>query len=172
LSVVRIGINRTLAAGIVAVLSAGAMLVPLEASARAGGFAAGHAIFNHGEFRRFGGPLFIWSGPLPPAAVSGGPVAHVRASRLEPARHHRRVFGVGLPLSGIGGFYGPLGDPIANVGAIDRPAGARAADDTSPVPEGVDRIGVNRDGCRSQTRIVPSEAGGERPIRITWCRGG
>jgi hypothetical protein len=31
-------------------------------------------------------------------------------------------------------------------------------------------VSVNGGDCRSETRTVPSEAGGERPIEITWCR--
>jgi hypothetical protein len=163
-------VSRSLAAGIGAVLSAGSMLAPFEASARAG-FVVGRATFNHGgDFHRFGGHPFVWFRRVPPVAASGGFAAEFRTPGSESVRHYRRIFGHGLPVTGIGVSFGPFDEPIAAVGAIDRPPGPGAADDSSP--EGSDRILVNRGDCRSETRMVASEAGGERPIRITWCRKG
>jgi hypothetical protein len=153
-----------------AVLSAGPVLAPQQASARAGGFAAGQATFNHGDFHRFGGQPFVRFGQVPRLIVRGSPAGIDRSSGLEPVRHHRRVFGFGLPVTGIGVSFGPFDEPPADLGAIDRPPGLGAADDSPP--EGGDRILVGRGGCRSETRIVASEDGGERPIRITWCRKG
>jgi hypothetical protein len=159
-------VNRTLAAGVVAVplvavLVAGVMLTPAPASARAGGFAAGHVSFNHGDFRRFGGLPLVRPGQMPPIVVSAGPPGINRIPALDVVRHHRRVFGLGIPVAGVGVSYGPFDQPIADVGLHAADDGARAG-----------WTAANRGGCRSETRIVASEAGGERPIRITWCRNG
>ena len=166
-------VNRTLAAGTVAVLMVAALgadplIAPLQASARAGGFAAGHATINHGDFRRFGGQPLVRPGQMPPVVVSVAPAGINRTSALDPVRRHRRVFGFGLPVAGVGVSFGPFDQPIADVGAIDRVPGLRAADDGTADAW----TSANRGGCRSETRIVASEAGGERPIRITWCRKG
>lgn len=166
-------VDWTSAAGTMAVLAiivAGPMLAPPRAWARAGGFATGHASFNHGDFRRVGGQPFVRFRQMPPVVVSVGPAGINRTSGSEPVRLHRRIFGYGLPVRGIGISFGPFAEPVADVGAIDRSTGPRAVDDGSPIPEGGDGISVNRGGCRSETRTVSSEDGGERPIRITWCR--
>jgi hypothetical protein len=170
---VRKVLNRTLRTGVVlAVAFLGAVPVPLQATARAGGIVAGQAAFNHCDFRGFVGQSLVRPGQMPPAVVSGAPAAVNRISGnrfsgFAPARLHRRIFGFGIPVVGVGVSYGPFDDPIADVGAIHRP---RAVDDSASFPEGGDRI--LRGGCRSETRMVSSEAGGERPIRITWCRKG
>jgi hypothetical protein len=155
-------VNRTLAAGVVAVplvavLVAGVTLTPPQASARAGGFAVGHASFNHGDFRGFGGQPLVRPGQMPPVVVSVAPARINRIPALDAVRHHR-VFGFGLPVAGVGVSFGPFDQPIAEVGIHAADAGA---------PDG-----WTSGGCRSETRIVASEAGGERPIRITWCRKG
>jgi hypothetical protein len=172
-------VNRVGAAGLLAVLCASVLLAPPQASGRAGGLAAGHATFSRAgfgrgsfghrdltfgdlrfdDFRRLGGQPFVRLAPVP---LSGRPVAVNRASALEP--HHRRFFGFGLPIGGIGVWEGPFDQPGTDVGYLDRPAGATAAQDG-------DRMVADR-GCRSETRIIPSENGGERSIRITWCRKG
>jgi hypothetical protein len=143
------------------------MLAPLQASARAGGFAAGHAAFVHGDFRHFVGQPLVRPGQAPPVVVSSAPVLVNRAFGFESLRHHRRFFGFGFPVGGIGVSYGPYPYevPIVDVGAIARPSG------TAPVAQDGDRSRPG-DGCRSETRLVPSEAGGEQPITITWCRKG
>jgi hypothetical protein len=167
--------NRTLGAGVVLViacLGAGPVPAPLQATARAGGVVAGHAAFNHGDFRGFGGQPLVRPGQMPPVVVSGGPAGINRPFGFEPARFHRRHFGFGLPVVGIGPSFLQFDEPIAYVGAIARSPALHAADDASLVPEGGERISVNRGGCRLETRIVASEAGGERPIRITWCHKG
>jgi hypothetical protein len=150
---------RTLAAGIGAVLTLGAMVAGPQASARAGGFVAGRPAFNHRDFPRFVGQPLVRPGQPPPVVVSSAPADVNRTFAFEPVRHHRRFFGHGLPLAGIGIAYGPFGAPIADFGTLARPQ------DTSQAAEGASV-------CRSETRLVPSEAGGERPITITWCHKG
>ena len=130
----------------------------------------GHADFNHGGFHRFSGQPLVRPGQAPPIVVRGGPAATNRRFGFEPAGYHRRFFGFGLPGAGIGVSFDPFDGPITDLRAADRPAGLRAADDG--LPEGTDRVSSDRSGCRSETRMVASEDGGERSIRITWCRKG
>jgi hypothetical protein len=139
------------------------MLAPLQASARAGGFMAGHATFNHLGFSRFVGQPLVRPGQVPPVVVSGVSAAINHTFGFEPVRPHRRFFGFSFPLTGIGVSYGPYDGPLVDVGA-PRPAG------TAPVAQDGDRSPAG--GCRTETRLVPSEAGGEQPITITWCRKG
>ena len=170
LSAVHKVLNRALWTGVVAVLvvaflGAGLMLGPLQEMARAGDVVAGQATFNRGDFHGFVGQPLVRPGQMPPAVVSIPAIVH-RPFGTEPARLRHRIFGLGLPAAGVGLSYGPFDD----VGAINPPAGAGAADDG--YPDGGDRISANRGGCRSETRMVSSEDGGERPIKITWCRKG
>lgn len=147
---------RTLAAGIGAILTLGAIVAVPQASARAAGFVAGHAAFNHRDFPRFlAQPLVRPGQPLP---VVVGSAAN-RTLEFEVVHHHRRFFTHRLPLAGIGVAYGPFEAPIADFGTIARPPEASQAAEVGSV-------------CRSETRMVASEAGGERPITITWCRKG
>jgi hypothetical protein len=172
---VRKVLNRTFGIGAVArllvgVLGAGLVLVPLQTSARAGGLMAGHATFGRGDVLRFGGQPLVRPGQVPPVVVTGGPATVNRISNrmfgVERERHLRRFFGFGFPVAGAALWYGPYDQPIPYVGVIARsPA-------LPPIPETGDRISVNHDDCRSETRIVASEDGGERPIKITRCRGG
>jgi hypothetical protein len=147
---------RTLAAGIGAVLTLGAMVAAPQASARAGSLVAGHPAFNHRDFPRFLAQPLVRPGQPLPVVVSS---AANRTLDFEAVHHHRRFFGHGLPLAGIGVAYGPFDAPIADVGTIARPPEASQAAEVGSV-------------CRSETRVVASEAGGERAITITWCRKG
>lgn len=150
--VVRSTIDRTWAAGIGAILALASMLAPPEASARAG---FGRATFNQGAVNGIGGHPLVW--PKPAGVTGSIPVAELHGARFEP--HHRRFFGLGLPLAGIGVAYGPFDAPIADVGTIARPPEASQAAVVGSV-------------CRSENWMAASEAGGERPITITWCRKG
>jgi hypothetical protein len=115
-----------------------------------------------------GQPL-VRPGQMPPVVVSRVP-APVRRFGFVPGREHRRFFGFGLPVAGpaLVPFYGP----IADVGPIAQPQVLSPLVLPVPGPEGSDRSSVNGPDCRSETRMVSSEAGGERPIKITRCRGG
>ena len=127
----------------------------------------GHADFNHGGFHRFSGQPLVRPGQAPPIVVRGGPAATNRRFGFESAREHRRFFGFGFPVVGVGPAFGPFEAPIADVGAVAPGPVLRAAEPGSREP-----ISVAGGDCRSETRTVPSEAGGERPIKITWCRKG
>jgi hypothetical protein len=169
-SIVRDLTNRILGTGVTAVLMAalrgvvllgvvffGAGLMP--ASARAGGLAGGGVA----------GQSLVRPGQMPPVVVTHVP-APVRRFGFEPAREHRRFFGFGLPFGGpaLVPFYGP----IADVGPIAQPQVLSPLVLPVAGPEGSDRSPANGPDCRSETRMVSSEAGGERPIKITRCRGG
>jgi hypothetical protein len=78
-------------------------------------------------------------------------------------RRHRHFFGLGLPIAGIGVTYGPYDGPLVDIAAIARPS------DTVPVTQDGNRGLAG--GCRSETRLIPSEAGGEQPITITVPKG-
>jgi hypothetical protein len=76
---------------------------------------------------------------------------------LEPLQSSARVGGfvAGHATFKRGGFHRFVGQPLVRPGQ------------SPPVVESGER-----GDCRSEPRIVPSEAGGERQIRITWCRKG
>ena len=52
----------------------------------------------------------------------------------------------------------------SDVGAVIRPSGI------VPVVQDGDRGLAGGAACRSETRLVPTEAGGQQSITITWCR--
>jgi hypothetical protein len=172
-------LNRTLGTGVIAVPTAAllrvaylsvaylsvAFLMPVPA--QAGALMAGHATFNGGNFHGLAGQPLVRPGQAPPVIVSRGPAPVNRRFGFAPAREHRRFFGFGLSVVGVGPAFWPFYGPIADVGAIAPRLVLPAAE-----PGGGDRILVNGGDCRSETRMVPSEDGGERPIKITWCRKG
>jgi hypothetical protein len=169
-SAVREVLNRTLGIGTVALLmvgflGAGLVLAP-QGSARAGGMMVGRATFSHGGFLRSGGPLVRPGQQVPPVVMSGSPAVVNPVFGVERERHHRRFFGFGFPVAGVGFSYGPFDEPFPYFGAIARPQVLPL------IQEDNDRILVNHSDCRSETRLVASEEGGERPIKITWCQKG
>jgi hypothetical protein len=172
LSAVREVLNRTMALGVVAVLGAVLVMATLRASAQAGGVMGGHGIFNHGDSHPFIGQPLVRPGQAPPVVVNRAPAVVNRAFGFELLRHQHRFFRPGLPVAGFGLSFGPFEAPIADAGSIARPLALPAVDDGSPVPVAGGRIFLSRGDCRSETRIVPSEDGGARPITITWCRKG
>src|SRR5215467_1981026 len=87
-------VNRTLVAGFAAVLAAGSMLAPVEASARGGGFGGGRGVGFHGGFNRH----FVPVRPVPRHFVHGHLRPHFRSGRL----HDRRDSGP----DGANGLYG------------------------------------------------------------------
>jgi hypothetical protein len=177
-SVVRDLFNRTLETGAIAVLTVALLVVALLSvaflgaglmpqPARAAGLMAGPATFG-GGFHSFARPALVRPGQAPPVVVSrGSSFPANRRFGFEPAHEHRRFFGSGFPVVGVGPAFWPFEVPIADV-APDAPGPVlRAAEPGSREP-----ISVNGGDCRSETRTVPSEAGGERTIKITWCRKG
>lgn len=140
-------IERTIAVALV--LGASTILVP---------FAVLAANLNYGGLGSLARP-----GQVPPAVVNPAPPPRNHLAGWEPLRHHRRVFGFALPLTGIGPYY------IAPPAAPEFDPGITGS---VVVPSTRDRISVDRGSCRTETRTVPSEAGGMRNITITSCRQG
>jgi hypothetical protein len=81
----------------------------------------------------------------------------------------RRFFGHGLPPDGIGIYYGDYDDEIADSMAYQQPVYLPAGGNFVPGPQADYHIAAERGVCRSQTRTVPSEAGGQRKVTITRC---
>jgi hypothetical protein len=141
-------IERTIVAGLVL---AGSALAP---------FAVLAASLNYAGLGHVGGSL-VRPGQMPPVVANAAPPSpRNRLARWEPLRHHRRVFGINLPATGIGPYYvaptaGPEFDPGITGSVV--------------VPTTRDRMSVDRGGCRTETRTVPSETGGMRRITITSC---
>jgi hypothetical protein len=168
--------NRTLGTGAIAVLTVALLVVAslglaflgaglMPQPARAAGLMASPATFG-GGFHGFAGPALVRPGQAPP--VSRGPSFPAnRRFGFESAHEHRRFFGFGFPVVGVGPTFGPFEAAITDVGAVAPGPVLRTAEPGSREP-----ISVNGGDCRSETRTVPSEAGGERPIKITWCRKG
>jgi hypothetical protein len=144
---------RTVVAGCVAVVGVGLLLAPDVTSARPGGFAGGRGIAAAPR-ALVAPPGFV----LPKAGV----VAPIRARPFAGFRHRRQL---GSPAtvwsSGDAAGYGyaqsPLVYPAADPNVYGAPDQGRIV--YVPPPP----------GCRSESKTVPSEAGGERKITITRC---
>src|SRR5262245_49631155 len=143
---------RSVVACCVAVVGVALVLAPDATSARSGGFAGG---------RGFAAPRAI---AAPPGFVLP------KAGFVAPFRHplagfrHRRQF------SSLATTVWSSGD--AAVGYDQTPLVYPATDDPSlygPPNQGRLVYVPPPPGCRSESKIVPSEAGGERKITITRC---
>ena len=139
-----------IATGLLAILAI-ALIAPVEASARGGGFAGGHAMSFRGGFRA---PMIRPPIARPqrfgvPARIRTAPVAHVRHA-IGP----RRVW-VGAP------WYGGYDEPTYVVPDEQSPpdSSQTTASDVTPP----------RSGCRVQTYNVRSDSGGERSVKVVRC---
>ena len=167
-------------AGLVAVLAIGSMVVPTEASARAGGLGAGRGgsfasstvAGFHGGFHRSGARPSVPFRPVLPPAVHVP--TQLPAAKVEPLRQHRQPFdrfhgdGVsfGYVAAGVSVFYG-WPEAVSDVPAL-APAAPGLAE-PAPVYPGAEPVTAFRHVCRSVPEIVPSEQGGAREITITRC---
>jgi hypothetical protein len=156
--ITRIAVIATIVAGLIA---------PAASWARPGGFRA--APVHLGAYRfgphPFGLPHV--PGTLPAAThasfvAPGAAHANDGLARL----HNHRVSGPGLPLAGIGVYYGSL--------LAEEPWLEFAAGDVHPQVEITGALPdssqpVRHGGCDTQTVVVPSEAGGERAITVRRC---
>ncbi len=116
--------SRTLVVGFVAALSIGALLAPIEASARAGGMGMGRVGGFHGGFRPLSmRPLgHIRPAPRPIVQIPPAPRPFVRPPGLLPrhhfagprhdlirprvGRHHHRPFDTAFPVAGVTVYSG------------------------------------------------------------------
>jgi hypothetical protein len=112
----------------------GAVLAPVQASARSGGLAFG------------GGAALVGKGAA--------------ARSIHPARRFQRALGARLPRYGSGAIYGTTYDPVDYIGVAWPYPRVQAASDG-------DATFIRR--CVADTVVVPSEAGGVRPITVTRC---
>lgn len=149
---------RVLAAGIL-VLGVGVM--PVETSARSGGFMGAQSLGARSGIRPFVARPFF-AHPFRPERISG---AFSKSPIGLPMRERERR-GQGFPLwwgyaSYLPGYYPTEGS--APYGDFPYPY---------PYPPTAERsrpIATYQPGCSTQTQKVPSEAGGERTITITRC---
>jgi len=167
--------HPVLVAGIVAVLSIGAISVSFEASARpgspggpggpgagAGRSAGGHfgihrsRSFSHGRhIHRHGGRHGHLHKPF-----------HSHRKPFHPGKKHgfgdkKHGIGLGLPFAGVGIWDGgPYGFGVPSYAA---PA------DPGPFVSGGGAIGPYRHVCRSDVQVVPATRGGETSVTVTSC---
>jgi hypothetical protein len=153
-------INRTIAAGFCAICAVGLALAPDDVSARSGGIAGRSLALGA---RHVGGLPLVKPGQIPviKPAVAGG------FSGLRAVRRHHRFSRNGVPLlDGVGGpYYEPYG--YSGYTGIESPY-PQTITNARPVPPG-DPVVVNGRVCFAQAYIVPSEAGGTRPVTVTRC---
>jgi hypothetical protein len=159
---------RSLVTAVCTVCWFAAVLPPVEASARSGGLTTGSGLMFRGAIPRPGlrpavrigqGPALVAKG-----AVVSAVVANIQPVHVAPVRRFRRVFGARLPHNGIGVFYGSIYNPDDFTGVPP----VQTIADTPPLLAGDSIVMARR--CGAQIVVVPSEAGGERPITITRCR--
>jgi hypothetical protein len=152
------------AAGMVAfgILGIGTMIVPVETSARSGGFAAAPSLSAPGTARP--------SSALPHSAhqplqhgISGELSTQMRDFRI--ARPGDRRGGQGFPVWWAGAYV-----PSYPYGYADPSWEAPYA--YPPMENFSERsrpVVTYQPGCRTDAQTVPSEGGGERTINITRC---
>lgn len=160
---------RILVAGLCAVCCIVAVLAPVEASARPGGSAIGRGLLFRGAVPRPALQPSVHIGRAPALVTGGAAVPNFHPAHVAPMQRFRRVFGARLPRNGIGVYYGSSYDPGDVIGAVGPVAPVQAVADVAAPREGAGAVAGGR-RCNSQTVVVPSEAGGERPITITRCR--
>jgi hypothetical protein len=151
--------SRIFAAGIV-VFAIGAMVAPVETSARSGGFIAAPSFAARGAVRpSVAAPSSARA--FMPQRMTGG-IPTIRGFHVSRLRDHR---GSDFPPP-WGDAYVPNYYPSEYaVPYEDRPY-AYPAENFS---ERARPIVTYQPGCRTATQTVPSETGGERTINITRC---
>lgn len=154
--------NRTVAARVCAICCLAFLVAPDAASARSGGFAAGSGLAVSALPRAGALPL-VRPGQVPPV-VNAAAALRLHALRLAPGRRLHRFSRHGVPLGGFA--YGPYYDPNDYIGAGS--ALPQTVANTRQVPPG-EPVAINGRICFAQTYIVPSEAGGTRPVTVSRC---
>ena len=159
---------RSLVASVCTVCCIAAVLPPVEASARSGGLTIGRGLMFRGAVLRPGLRPSVRIGRGPALVAKSAVVPNIQPAQVAPVRRFRRVFGARLPRNGIGVYYGSIYNPDDFIGAAWQYPPVQTVADMPPLLEGDDVVIGRR--CGSQTVVVPSEAGGERPITVTRCR--
>jgi hypothetical protein len=144
-------------------------LAPVEASARPGGSTIGRGLLFRGAVPRPALQPSVHIGRAPAPVAGGAAVPNFNPAHVAPVQRFRRVFGARLPRNGIGVYYGSSYDPGGVIGAVGPYAPVQAVADVAAPRESDGAVVIGR-RCSSQTVVVPSEAGGERPITVTGCR--
>ena len=145
---------KGITAGTVAIgmLGIAAMIAPVEASARSGGLAAAPSLSAHGAVRS--------SFASPHSALT-----HVRDFRM--AHPGDRRGAVGFPLWWAGGYLPSYPYPSGYADpSVEIPYASPPMENFS---ERSRPIATHEPSCRTDTKTVPSESGGERTINITRC---
>ncbi len=190
--------SRTLVFGFVAALSAGTLLVPIEASARSGAMGMGRVGGFHGGFRPLMRPLgHIRPAPRPIVQIPPAPRPFVRPPGLLPrhhfvgprhdlirprvGRHHHRPFDTTFPVAGVTVYSASPGYSSDYSGwptySPDDAAARRSYVVPSEYSSGIqaavtpasDPTAALRHTCRSDVETVPSERGGKSEITVTRC---
>ena len=150
--------SRMFAASIV-LLGVGAMVVPVETSARSGGLGAAPSLPARGAVRPFvAAPAFAHTS-LPPGMTREFP-GHIRdfpMSRLGPRFPQWWGYASYVP-----NYYPSEYSVPYEVPPYAYPPPQDFSERTRPVV-------AHQPECRTDTQKVPSEAGGERTINITRC---
>jgi hypothetical protein len=161
--------HPVLVAGIVAVLSIGAISVSFEASARPGGpggpggsgLGAGRSAGGHfGAHRSHARPFFHGRHLL----RHGG--HHVPRHGIRHGHHHKafdKKHGIGLGLPFTGGGVWDVGSYGFGVRSYAPPA------DPGPLVSGGGAAAPYRHVCRSEVQVVPATRGGETSVTVTSC---
>jgi len=160
---------RILVASLCTVCCIASVLAPVEASARPGGSTIGRGLGFRGAVPRPALQPSVHIGRAPALVTGGAAVPNFHPAHVAPVQRFRRVFGARLPRNGIGVYYGSIYDPGDAIGAIGPYAPVQAVADVAAPREGDGAVVIGR-RCSSQTVVVPSEAGGERSIKVTHCR--
>jgi len=145
-----------IAASFLAILATGLIAVPIETSARGGGFGGGHGMSFRGGFRA---PMIRPAIARPQRVAVPARTPAARFANVRRTIGPRRVW-VGAPWYGDYGvpWYGDYGD--STYVAPDQQNQPLA----SPTAETPRRL-----GCSAQTYKVPSEAGGETSVKVVRC---
>ena len=145
------------------------MLAPVEASARSGGLAIGRGPVLRAAVPRPALQPSLHIGRAPALVTKSAALPNLRPARVAPVQRFRRVFGARLPRNGIGVSYGSIYDPGDFIGVAGPYPPVQMVANTPPLREGDGAVAGGR-RCSSQTVVVPSETGGERPVTVTRCR--
>lgn len=153
---------RSLVAGAWTICFVALALPPVEASARSGGLTTGRGSMVRATVVQ-GGLRSSFLTRRGPALVAKNAVfRYAQPAHAAPVQRFHRVFGARFPRNGIGVYDGSIYNPDDYVGTAPQ-----TVSNAPELPEDEDVLIGRR--CGSQSVVVPSEAGGERRITVTYC---